>query len=201
MTVRTGKPNEMLLRPMLNFAPGASARSARDRIQCHQGAVLTCGDRDGQRIEIDLLIRQAGIPGTFQDVARHCQPARDVLRYAVVVEEQGDHAGSVAWDEGQHTIQTPLLSTDRVDQRRPDDAGQGCGQGRSVGAVETQRRFGHSLHRLHEPAQVIGLALRRRAGVDIDVTGTGGHLPLRQILHEGHVTRCDGLQPSSSTSR
>ena len=50
-----------------------------------------------------------------------------------------------------------------------DCLGQGCG----IGAVEAQREIQFTLNRLHEPAQMLDLCIRKSSRVHVYVVGSG----------------------------
>ncbi len=112
-------------RPKADIRRAAGGVDAQFLTQAtHQGEHLFTRRRQRtdwhyQRINHDIMRRNAEIGGAQHDLARHFEPHIGVLRDASVVVGNGHHRHVVFLDQRQHQFQTLFFAGDRVQQGPP----------------------------------------------------------------------------------
>ena len=142
-------------------------------------------DGHDERVDDDVLFRDAVVGGTRDDRPRHLEPDVGVVRDARLVVRDRDDGCAVLRDERKHRLQPVLFARDRVDEGFPAIDGEPRLERRDDRGVDGERDVGDVLHELDRLREDGGLVRERDAGVDVEHLRTG--LDLRDRVRDDRL--------------
>ena len=130
--------------------------------------IVDGADRHDQRIDHDVLARNAEVGGALDDLLGDREAHVGILGYAGLVVGDGDDRRAVLLHERQNLLQPLLLAGDRVDQRLALVDGEPRLQRGDDGGVDRERHVHRVLHQLDAFGQDRRLVDQRDAGIDVE---------------------------------
>ena len=162
---------------------------AAHRLERHVALFVAGGDGHDQRVDEQPVLGYSGVVGPVEQLADHPHAVVHCLWHAGVVECEHDQRAAVLCRLRQDPLEPLGLAADRVDQRRLRRLIQRRREGERIRGVDRERRVDLLLHRPHEPPHHLGLEVRTRAGIDVEVVRAGLHLGARQLADLVRVAR------------
>ena len=136
-------------------------------------------DRHRERVDDDVLGRNAVVAGCGDDLLRDFEPPLRLHRDLVVVGEP-DHRSAVARDDREDRLEPSVLARDRVDERLALVGAEPRLERLDHRRVDAQRDVGEPLHERDRTAHQLHLVGERVADVDVEHVGAAGDL-LRDV--------------------
>ena len=172
MPSRFGSPKLTLLAPHVEFTLELVAQPAEDPEHLAAGGRQRA-DRHEERVDDDVLARDAVVGGALDDPLRDREAHVGVLGDAGLVVRDRDDCRAVLPDERQDAFEPLLLAGDRIDQRLALVGGEASFERLDDRRVDRQRQVGERLDELDRRGQDRRLVGERDAGVDVEHVRAG----------------------------